>query len=385
MNDLTLIRKNLFRKKLRAILLTLSIMIAFLIFGALGSFYRVWTGGVEIAAADRLVTVNRINFTLDMPIAYHSRVLSVEGVRNASHANWFGGYYQDPRQFVQTFAIEPETYLAAYPELVMPADQREAFLTTRSCLLVGTDLAAQYEWSVGDRIPLNSNIWVRTDGSMTWEMDICAIFDGEDERVPANYAVMHYDYYNEALSFNRDRIGWMIVNTTDPALNEQVSREIDAMFANSPAETETSTEAAFNQAFIEQIGNIALILLSVIGAAFTTILMIVGTTMVMAINERRNEIAVLKTLGFPAPRIFRMVLSESIFLALLGGMLGMGLATLLVNGASAALAGFLPGLTMSGDVFGMAVGLMLALGLITGLWPAITAQNLRIVDAFGKN
>ena len=385
MNDLTLIRKNLFRKKLRAILLMFSIMIAFLIFGTLGAFYKVWTAGVEIAAADRLVTVNRINFTLDMPIAYYNRIQTVEGVRNVSHANWFGGYYQDPRQFVQTFAVEPESYLNAYSELTIPDDQRAAFLNDRTCLLVGADLAGQYDWSVGDRIPLSSNIWQKSDGSSSWDMNICAIFDGDDEQVPANYALFHYEYYNESLAFNRDRIGWMIVNTTDPALNETVSREIDVLFANSAAETETTTEAAFNQAFLEQVGNIALILLSVIGAAFATILMIVGTTMVMAINERRKEIAVLKTLGFSAPRIFRMVLSESLFLSILGGLIGMGLATFIINGAAGALAGFLPGLSMTPDVFLLGLALMIGLGLVTGFWPALTAQRLRIIDAFAKS
>jgi putative ABC transport system permease protein len=379
MNDLTLIRKGIFRKKLRAFLLTFSIMIAFLIFGALGSFYAFWEGGAANSTAnDRLVTLNRVNFTLDMPIAYHSRVQTVEGVRNATHANWFGGYYQDPRNFVQTFAVDPETYLLAYPELTMPDEQREAFLTDRTCLLTGKALAEQFEWSLGDRIPLSSNIWSKSDGSMSWDFTICAIFDAED--IPTPYAVFHYDYYNEALAFNRDRIGWMIINTTDVALNDQVGREIDALFANSPAETETSTEAAFQQAFLEQIGNIALILTGVIGAAFATILMIVGTTMVMAINERRKEIAVLKTLGFQAPRIFRMVLSESIFLSLLGGTIGMGLSSLLITGASSSF----PGLEMSIQVVLIGVGLMIGLGLITGLWPAIAAQRLKIVDAFGK-
>lgn len=385
MNDLTIIRKNLFRKKLRAILLTLSIMIAFLIYGALGAFYNVWTAGVDMAAANRLITVNRINFTVDMPIAYFSRIQSVEGIENVSHANWFGGYYQEPRNFIQTFAISPEAYLESYPELVIPPDQRADFIADRTCLLVGVDLAVQYGWEVGDRIPLNSNIWQQDDGTSDWDFNICALFDGDEEEIPANYAMFHYEYYNESLAFNRDRIGWMVVNTTDPDLNDQVARDIDALFANSSAETETTTEAAFSRAFLEQVGNIAMILLSVIGAAFATILMIVGTTMVMAINERTQEIAVMKTLGFPAPRIFRMVLSESILLSFVGGLLGLGLATLIVEGASSALAGFLPGLSMPMDVVLTAFGLMLGLGLLTGLGPALSAQRLSIIEAFNKH
>ncbi|WP_417477486.1 ABC transporter permease [Maricaulis sp.] len=384
MNDFTLIRKNLFRKKMRAILLIFSIMIAFLIFGALGAFYSVWTAGTSTAADNRLVTVNRINFTVSMPYAYWGRVQGVEGVTHVSHASWFGGYYQEPANFIQTFAVDPESYLAVYPELTMPDEQRAAFINTRDCLLVGADLAGQYGWSVGDRIPLLSNIWQKQDGSSSWDFNICAIFDAEDEKVPANYAIFQYDYYNEALAFNRDNIGWMVLTTADSSLNESVGREIDALFANSPAETETSTEAAFNEAFIAQLGNIALILLFVVGAAFLTILMIVGTTMVMAINERTKEIGVMKTLGFPAPRIFRMVLIESILLSLVGGALGLGLASLLITGAAAAMSGFLPGLAMPATVLLIGAGLALALGFITGIIPAINAQRVTIVNALGK-
>jgi putative ABC transport system permease protein len=384
MNDATLIRKNLFRKKSRAILLTFSIMIAFLIFGALGAFYKVWTSGASGAADDRLVTTNRINFTVSMPFAYWARTQAVEGVRNVTHASWFGGYYQDQTNLVQTFAIDPETYLAAYPELVIPAEQRDAFINTRDCLLVGTDLTEQHGWSLGDRIPLLSNIWRKTDGTSSWEFTICAIFDGESETFPANYTMFHYDYYNEALAFNQNAIGWMVVNTADPVLNDEVSSSIDALFANSPAETKTSTEAAFNEAFIEQLGNIALILIGVVGAAFATILMIVGTTMVMSVQERTKEIAVMKTLGFQAPRIFRMILSESVLLSLIGGLLGMGLATLVILAVAPALASFLPGLSMPPDLFAVSVGMMLVLGLVTGFIPAWNAQHVRIVDALGK-
>ena len=384
MNDLTLIRKNLFRKKLRAILLTLSILIAFLIFGVLGAFYSVWTSGGAVAADNRLITVNRINFTVSMPYAYWTRVSALDGVDNVSQANWVGGYYQDPTQQVQTFAVDPETYLTAYPELTMPAEQRQAFLETRDCLLVGTDLAAMYGWSVGDTIPLLSNIWQKTDGSASWEFNICAIFDAEDDKVPANYALFHYDYYNEALAFNTDQVGWLIINTTDASLNEQVSRAVDEMFANSPAETETTTEAAFNEAFANQFGNIALILLFVVGSAFTTILIIVGFTMVTAINERTGEIAVMKTLGFPAPRIFRMVLAESVMLSLVGGLLGLGLAHLLINAVAGFLAAFLPGFALSAMVFWGGVGLAVLLGLLTGIVPAINAQRVKIITALSK-
>lgn len=384
MNDATLVRKGLFRKVLRAILMIVSIAIAFLIFGVLGALNAALNAGVDVAAANRLVTVNKINFTVSMPYAYYGRVRQVDGVSNVSHANWFGGYYQQPTNQVQTFAVEPETWLIGYPELVMPDEQRAAFIENRTCLLVGQAVANQQEWSLGDRIPLSSNIWQQADGSSTWEFDICGIFTGSDAAVPANYAIFHYEYFNESLAFANDTIGWLVVNTEDPVLNDQVARDIDAMFANSPAETETTTEAAFNQAFLEQLGNIGLILTLVIGAAFATILMIVGTTMILAINERTREIAILKTLGFKSGRVFRMILTESLLLSLTGGLIGLGLATVVVWLAGQALAGFFPGLGMTWSVAGQAVGLMILFALLTGLFPAYNAMRIRIVAAFGK-
>jgi putative ABC transport system permease protein len=384
MNDLTLIRKSLFRKKTRAILLILSIMTAFLIFGALASIDRVLNSSEELSRADRLVTVNKINFTQTMPFAYWGRVQNVDGVQAVTHASWFGGYFQDVRNFVQSFVVDMDSYLVVYPELEMPADQRAALAERRDCVAVGADLAEQYEWSVGDRFPLSSNIWRQTDGSSAWDVEVCAILTTEDQDLPTNYLLMQYDYYNEALAFNRDQIGWMIMLTGDPAINDAVSQRIDDMFANSPAETETTTEAAFSQAFVEQLGNIGLILSLVVSAAFATILMIVGTTMVMAINERTKEVGVMKTLGFSSSRIFTHVLSESVLLSLVGGLLGLGLAVLLLSGLAKIASGQLPGLGVSGETWLQAIGLMLAFGLITGFVPALNAMRLKIVDALGK-
>ena len=384
MNDLTLIRKSLFRKKTRAILLILSIMTAFLIFGALASIDRVLNSSEELSRADRLVTGNKINFTQTMPFAYWGRVQNVEGVQAVTHASWFGGYYQDVRNFVQAFAVDMDSYLVVYPELEMPADQRAALSERRDCVAVGADLAEQYEWSVGDRFPLSSNIWRQQDGSSAWDVEVCAIMEITEQELPTNYLLLQYDYYNEALAFNRDQIGWMILLTGDTALNDPVSERIDFLFANSPAETETTTEAAFSQAFVEQLGNIGLILSLVVGAAFATILMIVGTTMVMAINERTKEVGVMKTLGFSSSRIFAHVLSESVLLSLVGGLLGLGLAVLLLSGIAQVAAGQLPGLGVGRETWIQALGLMLGFGLLTGFVPALNAMRLKIVDALGK-
>jgi putative ABC transport system permease protein len=384
MNDGTLIRKSLFRKKTRAILLILSIMTAFLIFGLLGSFARVFTAGADSAAADRLVTVNKINFTLSMPYAYYGRIGAIEGVQSITHASWFGGYYQEPVNFLQAFAVNMDQYFVVYDELVVVEGSLEDTLARRDCVAVGRALADQYDFTLGQRFPLSSNIWQRTDGGFAWEVDVCSIFDVETGSSPTNFLLLDYEYFNESRAFGEDEVGWMILRTGDPERNDSVSQEIDLLFANSRAETETTTEAAFGAAFLEQFGNIALILTLSVSAAFATILMIVGTTMVMAGNERRRDVAVMKTLGFSAPRIFGHVIGETVLLSLLGGLLGLGLAALAIFGAGEVLSASFPGLAMPTDIVLYGLAIMLGFGLVTGLAPALSAMRLNIVDGLGK-
>lgn len=381
MNDATLIRKSLFRKKTRAILLILSIMTAFLIFGLLGSFARAFNP--DSTVADRLVTVNKINFTLSMPYAYYGRVSAVEGVESITHSNWFGGYYQDQRNFLLAFAVNMDQYFTVYDELVVAEGSLEETISRRDCVAVGRVLADQYDFTLGQRFPLGTNIWQRTDGGFAYEVNVCMIFESENS-APTNFLLLDYEYFNENRSFGRDEIGWMTLRTGDPEINDAVSQEIDALFANSRAETETTTEAAFNEAFLEQFGNIALILTLSVSAAFATILMIVGTTMVMAGNERRRDVAVMKTLGFSAPRIFGHVIGETLLLSVLGGLLGLGLAALAIYGAGEALAGNFPGLAMPADIVLYGVVIMLGFGIATGLVPAVNAMRLNIVDGLGK-
>lgn len=384
MNRLTIVRKNLFRKKTRSTLLILSISIAFLLFGALGAFYKVWTSGAAVSEENRLITVNRINFTVSMPYAYYGRIQQVDGVARVSHANWFGGYYREPSNFLQTFAIEPASYLDVYPELVMPPEQRARFIEDRNCLLAGRAIVDQWGWEIGDPVPLQSNIFTRADGQDAWTFELCAVFEGDEAAIPTNYAMFHYELFNETISFGQDSLGWFPILSESADRNDEVIAAIDEMFANSAAETETSTEAAFNEAFANQFGNIALILVLVLGAAFATILMIVGTTMVLAISERTKEFGVLKTLGFSSNTIFTMVLAESTLLSLVGGIIGMSIAGGLVTLAASAPGSPLPTLAMTPDIIALSVGFMVLLGLITGLAPALRAQRLRIVDAFAK-
>ena len=385
MNDFDLVRKNLFRRKLRAALMIVSILIAFMIFGVLAGFYRAFTAGEDRAAADRLITVNKINFTQPMPIAYFNRVHSVDGVRQVTFANWFGGYYQDPKNFLMTLAVEPATYFDVYrSELDIPPEQLQAFIRDRSSAVIGESLARKWGWKVGDRVPVASNIFTQRSGGHTWDFTIAGIVKGKTEQVDTNFFLLQYAYFDETRSFGKDTIGWLILQTNSPENNDRVAKTIDAMFANSTAETSTDTEKAFGKAFAAQFGNIALIVFLVVGAAFVTILMIVGNTMALSIRERTREIGVLKTLGFSGARILRMVLGESVLLALLGGLPGLAIAALITLALRNSLANIAPAFAVSPDIALEGLALMVALGLITGIIPALNAMRLKIATALGR-
>jgi putative ABC transport system permease protein len=386
MNDFVLIRKNLFRKRLRAVLMIVSIAVAFAIFGVLGSFERAFYAGQEIAQADRLVVVNKINFTQPLPISYFNRVRAVEGVRQVAHLNWFGGYYQDPKNFLIVFAVEPETYLdIVSTDINVPPQARQTFLRERTAALVGENMAKKWGWKVGDHVPISSNIFSQKNGSHTWDFTIAGIFTKRIEQLDTNFMVFPFAYFDETRSLDKDKIGWLTLRTTSPEVNDKVAKAIDTMFANSPYETATDTEKAFNKAFVAQLGNIALIVGLVVGAAFATILMIVGNTMVMTVRERTREIGVLKTLGFSGERILRLVLGESVLLSLIGGVIGTGISALAIMNLRQSLMQFVPGMTLSPGIVLLAIGIMLVLGIVTGLVPAVGAMRLKIVAALGRS
>ncbi|MDP5209863.1 ABC transporter permease [Microbulbifer sp. 2205BS26-8] len=384
MNDLYLIYKNMTRKPLRLFLTCFAIFIAFLIFGAVTSLKSALNSGVELSADNRLVVFNRINFTKSLPIAYYQKVAAVAGVKDVTHLNWFGGYYQEPAKQIVSMAVEPESYLRVYGEVIIPEAQKQAWFNNRQGALVGEKLAEMYGWKIGDRIPVSSNIFTHKGGGYTWEFIISGIFKGNTEQYDTRHMLFHYQYFMETQTFGGDWIGWMALTTDDPSLNEKVAKVIDDTFANSQNETDTSTEEAFNTAFIEQIGNIGLIIFSVVFTAFFTILVVVGNIMALSIRERTGEIAVLKTLGFSSTRIFRMVLSESMLIALIGGLSGLAAAWFLVEVGKTFLTQFLPSLILDGNVALQALVFMLLLGLVTGLLPAFNALRVNIATAFNR-
>ena len=388
MNEFSLIWKNLFRKPLRTILLIVSIFMAFLIFGLLVSVNVALNRASETGtSSNRLIVSNKINFTQPLPIAYVNRVAAIPGVTALTHFSWFGAYYQDQRtsRFVG-FYVEPGTYLSVYSDQIkMPEEQRKAFIAERTGVIVGKSLADKYGWQLGQKIPVSSNIYSQPGGRRAWDMVITGIFTGAKPTDPTTAIYFHYDYINETRTFSRDQIGSMAVMTASPELNDRVAKAIDDTFANSPHETATVDEKTFSRAFLKQAGDLNFIITMVVAAAFAAILMIVGTTLVSAVRERTKEIGVMKTLGFSDVRVLRMVLVESILLALIGAVLGLGVADLVLIGLSKSPAGSMFGdLRMGAVVVAAGLALALALGVSTGFIPAYSALKMRIVDALAR-
>jgi putative ABC transport system permease protein len=381
-NDLTLIGKNLFRKPLRTTLLLISIVVAFLVFGAMLSFNHAISNFNSLPT--RMVTLSKINFTESLPYAHYDRIARTEGVAAATHLNWFGGYYQDPAKgFLPVFAVDPETYFQVYSEdLQIPAAQRDAFFKERTAMLAAEPVAKKFGWRIGQKIPLNSNIFSQKDGGHTWQFTLVGTIPTPPGSSQTGSVLIHYDYFNDTITFGHDRVGWVPFLTTSADINDKVAQAIDARFANSADETSTQDEATFNKGFAAQLGDIALVITLVVGSAFTAILLIVGTTMALAVRERTAEVGVMKTLGFSSVRVLAMVLGESLLLAFLGAGLGVGAAAGLL--AIMPSAGNMPPISLAPSVIGWSALIALALGLITGLAPALGAYRMRITDAFSR-
>jgi putative ABC transport system permease protein len=381
MKYLHLIWAALFRSKTRTFLTLLSVVAAFLLFGMLDSVRVAFNSGGSVAGANRLVVASRLSITQMLPYSLGPQIQSTQGVKQSAYAAWFGGIYQDPKNFFANFSVGPG-YLDLYPEFELPAAQRKAWEANRTGAIVGESLAKRHGWKIGDTIPLQATIFP-TQGSNNWTFKLDGIFRVNDPKQKAqeNVLFFHWKYFDEANDYVKGRVGWYIVKVDDPGAADRVAKAIDALSANSDHETKSQTEEAFNQAFAKQFADIGLIVTAIMGAVFFTLLLLTGNTMAQAVRERIPELAVLKTIGFSDRSVLWLVLAESVLLVVLGGLIGLGLAAILMPGVSAASGGMIQLPTVLGQTWAMGIVLMLAIGMIVGLLPALRGLRLNIVDA----
>jgi putative ABC transport system permease protein len=382
MKFLHLVWGNLKRRKLRTSLTLLSILVAFVLFGLLCAIRQALVGGVELAGADRLIVRHKVSIIQLLPEAYKARMLRIPGVAAAVHQTWFGGIYQDPKNFFMQCPVEPEEFMAMFPEFRLPPEQMKAWLATRTGAIVGRNTAKRFGWKIGDKIPIMSPIWLRK----TWEFDLVGIFDGEKKGTDTTAMFFRYDYFDETRklqNWGTGQVGWYTIKVKDPARAAEIAKLVDREFENSPAETKTEPEGAFAQGFANQIGNISLIVAGILGAVFFTILIVTGSTMSQAVRERIGELGVLKAIGFTNGQVLGLVLAESCLLTLLGGGLGLGLAWLAASRGDPT-GGLLPLFFLPGRDVVLGAVLALVLGIVTGLLPALQAVRLRVADSLRR-
>ena len=387
MKYLHLIWASLFRRKTRTILTLVSIVAAFLLFGLLDAVRTSFAqAGQSANGAQRLQTGSRLSFIQALPQSLGARIAQVPGVKTVTYANWFGGAYQDPHNQVFSFAVAPN-YLDVYPEMSVSDAERRAFADARTGVLVGEGLMQRFHWKVGDRIPMQSTIFPDRSGSKNWVFDISGVIHSTDKKSAGFFdqlMLLHWSYFDDTTPYNRGQAGWYVTRVTDVNQADRVAKAIDALSANSDHETRTQTEQAATASWMKQLADIGLIVTSIMGAVFFTLMLLSGNTMMQAVRERTGELAVLKTIGFSSISVLAMVLAESVLLLVLGGVIGIGLAEPLIPLISKGSNGMLslPPVGLGSWVLGLS--LMLGIGVVVGALPAWSAMRLNIVDALAR-
>ncbi|OLB05452.1 MAG: hypothetical protein AUH14_08755 [Candidatus Rokubacteria bacterium 13_2_20CM_69_15_1] len=373
-----LILSGLLRKKIRTGLTAGSFAVALFLFAILAVVRGAFQQGVDVAGADRLVVLNRVSIIQPLPLAYRDRLARIPGVTQVTFANWFGGVYQDERNFFPQFAIDRETYRQMFPEFVVPDAEWQAFLADREGAIVGEALAERFTWKVGDRIPIRGTIFPGT-----WEFNIRGVYRGQRVQDDTSQFWFRWDYLDERKSFAKGFVGWYTVRIADPDAAVRLVKTIDELFANSPSETRTDTEKAFAASWVKQMGNIQLLLLSIGSVVFFTLLLVAGNTMAIAVRERTRELAVLKAVGFSNGFVLTLVIAETLVVAAVGGGVGLGLAKLFTLRGDPT-GGLLPFFYLPPSVIILGAALALAVGLMAGILPALSAAKLRVVDALRR-
>jgi putative ABC transport system permease protein len=373
-----LVFAQLLRKKVRTTLTIGSFTVALFLYGLLVTIRIAFSGGVDAAGVDRLTVINKTSLIMPLPMSYRDKIASVGGVTAVTYATWFGGVYQDEKNFFPQFAVDKDTWFTVYADYLVAPDQREAFLHDRQACLVGKSLAKRFGLKVGDRLPLRGTIWPGT-----WEFNVVGTYEGSRPDVDTTGLLFRFDYLEERRQFGKGTVGWYVLKLANPDDAVAVSKKIDAEFANSPFETLTQTEKAFAASFAKQMGNVEFLVMTIGSVVFFTLLLVTGNTMAIAVRERTGELAVLKTIGFSDPGVLALILAESVLIAGQGGILGLALAKLFTLGGDPTR-GLLGTFYLPWGSLGLGFALALGVGVAAGLLPAVSAMRLRVVDALRR-
>lgn len=379
MQFLKLVLRNAFRHKLRTGLTVLGLIVAVLAFGLLQTVVDAWYAGAKGAAPDRLITRNAISLVFSMPLHYREKIRAMSGVRVVGAANWFGGVYQDPKNFFPQFAVDAGPYLAMYPEYRVPEEGLRAFLRDRQGAVIGRKLAETYGFKIGDTVPLQGTIYAGT-----WLFTVRAIYEGAEAKTDTSQFFFHWDYLNETLKkkFPRrgDQVGVFVVQIDDPARSAEIAQAIDGLFRNSLAETLTETEQAFQLGFVAMTGAIVVAIRFVSYVVIFIILAVMANTMAMTARERTPEYAMLKALGFAPGYVAALVFGESLAIAMAGAAVGIGLTFPVAEWFGARFGTLFPVFEVGRATVALQLACALGVGVIAALLPGRRAAQLRIVE-----
>ncbi|HEU0277324.1 MAG TPA: FtsX-like permease family protein [Rhodanobacteraceae bacterium] len=378
-----LVWSALMRRKTRTIFTMVSVLAAFLLFGMLDSVRTAFAdAGHSVSGASQLITMNKLGLGSQLPLSLEDQIARVPGVEAVVRTDWFGGIYQDPKNFFPNMAVGANVFDVT-PDVTMSPDQIKAFQTTRDGAVVGAALAKKFGWKLGDKIPLEATIWPKKDGSNTWTFTLVGIFHAKKagDAAAEGQMLFRWKYFDEARQFGNGTVGWYQEQIASPDQAPAIVKAIDALSANSDHETKTQTANAFASSFISQFANVSLIVSGIMAAVFFTLILLTGNTMAQAVRERIPELAVLKTIGFSNRSVLSLVLAEAVFLVVLGGVIGMLLAMAVVGALKASMGSTLPMANVAGPIWGEAIVLMLVIGVVVGVLPALRGMRLKIVDA----
>lgn len=377
-----LILANLFRKKVRLLLTVGSFAVALFLFTFLAVVKSAFSRGTELAGADRLIVINRAGLINTIPLAYRDKILRIQGVKALTHNNWFGGVYQDEKNFFPQFVIDPENQRQVMTEMKVPDAQWKTFVNDRQGAIAGGNLAKRFGWKLGDRIPIKNALYGPTK---TWEFNLDGIYTNEHPGGDESQFWLQWKYFDEnAPPRMKGAIGWYVLKLDSPDDAVRVAAAIDSGFANSATETKTETESAFQAGFAKQLGNIEFLILTIGSVVFFTLLLVTGNTMAISVRERTGELGMLKAIGFSDRSVLFFVLAESLVIAFIGGLIGLGLAVLAIPAVGAALNGLLPPLLLSVTMLSLGLAFAVFVGAASGLLPGIGAMRLRVVDALRR-
>ena len=382
MKILKLIFANALRHKLRTFLTFLGIMIAVIAFGLLRTVVTVWDSSVDAAAANRLITRQAVSFIFPLPYAYKEKIKNVDGVKEVSFANWFGGVYKDKNNFFARLAVDVETIFDVMPEFLISDEELANFKKERNSCVIGSEIAKQYNIKVGDQMVLEGDIFPGR-----WEFIVRGIYKPKNKNTDATQMLFHWAYIDERMKVESPNraglVGWYIVQVSDPGRSAEISERIDALFKNSSAETKTETEKAFTQGFVAASGAIITAMNFMSFVIIGIIMLVLANTMIMAARERTREYAVLKTLGFSAFHIVGLILGESLVIALVGGGMGIAFTYPIVAGFEEAIPkGFFPFFYIEPITTILAFSAAILIGILASIFPIQRALKTKIVDGF---